>query len=111
MRNRRPNAWSTLKHPRKGQSPTNLGLHASLVVGDATIMASDVPGGRYQPKRSAYLALSVDSSTEAERIFNALSHGGEVFIPMQETFFAHRFAQFRDKFGVNWMILHDRSMH
>ena len=42
--------------------------------------------------RSAYLSLGVDSDAEAERIFSALSEGGEVFMPMQETFFASRFA-------------------
>jgi len=45
---------------------------------------------------------------EAERIFSALSEAGEVFIPIQETFFATRFAQLRDRFGINWMILHER---
>jgi PhnB protein len=60
--------------------------------------------------RSAYLSLNVDSDAEAERIFAALSGGGEVFIPMQETFFASRFAQTRDRFGINWMIMHERPM-
>jgi PhnB protein len=58
--------------------------------------------------RSAYLSLDVDSDAEAERIFSALSEGGEVFMPLQETFFATRFAQLRDRFGINWMIMHPR---
>jgi PhnB protein len=58
--------------------------------------------------RSAYLSLSVDSDAEAERIFSALSDGGEVFMSLQETFFASRFAQLRDRFGINWMIMHER---
>ena len=41
-------------------------------------------------------------------MFAALSDGGEVFMPMQETFFATRFAQLRDRFGINWMIMHER---
>jgi PhnB protein len=60
--------------------------------------------------RSAYLALSVDSNEEAERIYNALTEGGEVFMKMGETFFAHRFGQFRDKFGINWMVIHEKPM-
>jgi PhnB protein len=60
--------------------------------------------------RSAYLSLSVQSDTEAERIFSALSDGGQVFMPMQETFFATRFAQLRDRFGINWMITHERPI-
>jgi PhnB protein len=60
--------------------------------------------------RSAYLSLSVETDAEAERIFSALGDGGEVFIPIQETFFASRFGQLRDRFGINWMILHERQM-
>ena len=60
--------------------------------------------------RSAYLSLSVDTDAEAERIYAALSEGGEVFMSMQETFFASRFAQLRDRFGVLWMILHEKAM-
>ena len=71
-------------------------------------MAADVPGA--QPMRSAYLSLSVASSDEAERIYAALAEGGEVFMPMAETFFAFRFGQIRDKFGANWMIIHERPM-
>ncbi|HEX4286852.1 MAG TPA: VOC family protein [Terracidiphilus sp.] len=85
-------------------------LHASITLGDINVMASDVPDGRFQPMRSAYLSLSVDSDSEAERIYNVLSEGGEVFMPMGETFFATRFAQLRDKFGTLWMILHEKPM-
>jgi len=52
----------------------------------------------------------VESDAEAERIFSALSEGGEVFMPMEDTFFASRFGQLRDRFGLNWMILHERPM-
>ena len=81
-------------------------LHASLSIGGAVLMGSDVQGA--QPMRSAYLSLGVDSAEDAERVFAALSDGGEVFMPLQETFFASRFAQLRDRFGVNWMIVQQR---
>jgi PhnB protein len=79
-------------------------LHGTLAIADTTIMAADVP--KAEPMRSAYLTLSVDSNEEAERIHNALADGGEVLMAMNETFFAHRFGQVRDRFGINWMILH-----
>jgi PhnB protein len=60
--------------------------------------------------RSVYLCLSVDSDAEAERLFKLLSDGGEVFMPIQETFFATRFAQLRDRFGTSWMIIHEKPM-
>jgi PhnB protein len=83
-------------------------LHARISIGDTEIMGADIPNA--QPMRSAYLSLSVQNDGEAERIFSALSDSGEVFMPMQETFFATRFGQLRDRFGINWMIIHERPM-
>ena len=81
-------------------------LHARISIGGAELMGADIPSA--EPMRSAYLSLGVDSDAEAERIFEALSEGGAVFMPMQETFFATRFAQLRDRFGINWMIMRER---
>src|SRR5690349_23902412 len=63
---------------------------ARIRLGETVLMGSDVPGG-FQPMRSAYLYLSMDSPEEAERIYALLSEGGQVFMPMAETFFAVRF--------------------
>jgi PhnB protein len=49
-------------------------------------MASDIPPGTFQPMRSVYLSLGVDSGEEAERIFALLPDGGQVYMPMQEAF-------------------------
>ncbi len=83
-------------------------LHARIRIGETELMGADIPPERFQPMRSAYLSLVAGSSDEAERIYTILSDGGELFMPMQETFFAHRFAMLRDKFGTSWMILHER---
>ena len=85
-------------------------LYANMAIGETQLMGSDVPPERFQPTRSVYLSLAVDSSEEAERIFKLLNEGGEVFMPMAETFFAHRFGMLRDRFGTSWMILHDKPM-
>ena len=87
----------------------NAVLHARISVGGTELMGADIPSA--QPMRSAYLSLGVESDSEAERIFSALSEGGEVFMPIQETFFATRFGQLRDRFGINWMIIHERPMN
>jgi PhnB protein len=102
--------WSEMPDAAKHTPPgfEKAVLHAQIRLGEATVMASDVPG--FQPIRSVYLALGVKSNEEAERIYNLLAEGGEVYMPMGETFFAHRFGQLRDKFGVSWMIIHDRGM-
>jgi PhnB protein len=56
--------------------------------------------------RSSYLTLLVDAETEAERIYTALAEGGDVFMELQHTPFANRFAMLRDRFGASWMLLH-----
>lgn len=81
-------------------------LHARITVGGTDLLAADIPNA--EPMRSAYLTLACDSDSEAERIFAALSDGGRVLMAMEETFFASRFGQVRDRFGLNWMILHNR---
>ena len=83
-------------------------LHARITIAGVELSAADIPNA--EPMRSAYLTLNVDSDSEAERIYSALSDGGQVFIPIGETFFASRFGQLRDRFGINWSILHERAM-
>jgi PhnB protein len=85
-------------------------MHARINIAGTDLMASDVPPERFQPMQSVYLALSLDSTEEAERIYGLLSDGAEIFMPMQETFFAFRFGILRDKFGTSWMIIHERPM-
>jgi PhnB protein len=88
----------------------NYVLYANMATGETQVMGSDVPPERFQPMRSVYLSLAVDSSDDAERIYKLLSDGGEIFMPMAETFFAFKFGMLRDRFGTSWMILHQRPM-
>lgn len=83
-------------------------LHARIDIGETELFGADVPPDRFQPMRGAYLSLRVDSTDEAEHIWAVLSDGGQIFMPIQETFFAFRFGMLRDKFGTSWMILHER---
>ena len=83
-------------------------LHARMTIGETELLGADIPGA--QPMRSAYLTLVVGSTDEAERVYATLSDGGKVLMPMAETFFAFRFAQLRDRFGANWMIIHERPV-
>ena len=83
-------------------------LHARITIGGTQLLGADILHA--EPMRSAYLTLRVDSDSEAERIYTALGDGGRVLMPMEETFFASRFGQVQDRFGMNWMILHERPM-
>ena len=83
--------------------------HARMTIGQAELVGNDVPADRFQPIRSAYLYLTVDTPEDAERNYAALSEGGEVYMPLAETFFASRFAMLRDRFGVAWTLLCPRS--
>ena len=83
--------------------------YAQMSIGETELMASDVPPDRFQPMRSVYLTLTVESTGDAERIWAVLAEGGQIYMPIEETFFAHRFGQLRDRFGTSWMILYPKS--
>ena len=83
----------------------NAVLHARIEIGETILLGADIPPDRFQPMRSAYLTLMVDSVDEAERVYALLTQDGQVFMPMEEKFFARRFAMFRDRFGTSWMLL------
>jgi PhnB protein len=78
-------------------------LHAHLELGGAALLGADVPTA--EPIRSAYASLTLDSAAEAERVYALLSEGGQIFMKMERTFFAERFAMLRDRFGTSWMLL------
>lgn len=78
-------------------------LHAQIELAGVSIMGADVPTA--EPVRSAYLSVTVDTPEEAERLYGRLSDAGEVFMKMEKTFFANRFAMLRDRFGISWMLL------
>jgi len=79
-------------------------LHARFVVGDNVLMGSDCPPDRYDEPKGFSITLGIDTPQEAERVFAALSEKGKVCMPIQETFWAHRFGMVTDQFGVPWMI-------
>ncbi|MDE3114148.1 MAG: VOC family protein [Pseudomonadota bacterium] len=84
-------------------------MHAHLKAGTSSILGSDTPPANYSKPSGFGVALGVESNEEAERIFAALSDGGNVGMPMGETFFAHRFGMVTDRYGIPWMILHGKN--
>jgi PhnB protein len=80
-------------------------MHASVRIGDTTVMASD---GRCmgQPSFQGFsLTVTASDEAEAERLFNALADGGQVQMPLTRTFFSPRFGMAADRFGVSWMVI------
>ncbi len=80
-------------------------MHASLRIGEATVMASD---GQCKGKPSFQgfaLTLNAANEAEADRLFGALSDGGQVQMPLGKTFFSPRFGMVADRFGVSWMVI------
>src|SRR5262245_24200128 len=80
-------------------------LHARISLGGTDLLGADIPPDRFQPIRSVYLSLTFDTESETDRVYTLLADGGEVYIKMEETFFATRFAMLRDKFGTSWMLM------
>jgi PhnB protein len=80
-------------------------MHTAFMVGDSMMMASDGMCSGKAEFKGVSLSLTANDVPQAEKYFNALSNGGQVQMPMTETFFAKRFGMVQDKFGVSWMVL------
>jgi PhnB protein len=80
--------------------------HTRLVIGDFAIMGSDNPPTMETSMANEVVTVCyyVPDAAEAERVFKALSDKGVVQMPLQQTFFAHRFGMTTDRFGVKWMV-------
>jgi len=83
--------------------------HVALEIAgkDQILMASDAGTGHeanIQKNGNYYLSLEPESAEEAEQIYNKLSEGGTIIMPLDETDWAEKFAMFADKFGIQWMI-------
>lgn len=94
--------------PASNEVPAGFGdkiMHARLAVGDQVIMGSDCPPqAPFQGIHGISVSINVDRVVEAERVFKALAEGGQVQMPLAQTFWAARFGMLVDRFGVPWMI-------
>jgi len=80
-------------------------MHASLAVGDAILLGADSPAKYYQRAAGFSVNLQINNIAEAERVYKELSEGSQqISMPMAQTFWAARFAMFRDRYDIPWMI-------
>lgn len=86
-------------------------LHAVVEIGDTVLMASDRMGQTGHEGMSGFaITLNVETPEEAERLFAALAAGGQITMPLQETFWAKSFGMLVDRFGVPWMVNCEKPM-
>jgi PhnB protein len=93
--------------PMAEKTPTeqrNKIMNIQLTVGDMLLMGSDTLPDNFKTPQGFYVSLQFNDVAEAERVFEALSENGTVRMPLQETFWAARFAMLIDHFGTPWMI-------
>jgi PhnB protein len=79
-------------------------IHLRLEVGNRILMGSDAPPDRYSRPQGFSLSLITKDAAETERLFNELSKGGKVIMPLAKTFWSLSFAMFEDRFGISWMV-------
>jgi len=80
-------------------------LHGVIYFGDNTIMASDsYPGQQLKYGDSVSLSLALDGEAETTRVFNALSEGGKILMPLEKQFWGDFFGHFVDRYGTRWMV-------
>ena len=92
------------------ESEANKIMHIALPIGNSVLMANDVPGflGRVNENENrSKIFVSAESREEADKIFNGLSAGGTVEMPISDSPWGSYFAMFRDKYGIEWMVSFD----
>jgi PhnB protein len=79
-------------------------MHTSFRIGDSVLMASDGSCTGKGSFQGIQLAIQVNDAATADRVFNGLSEGGQVKMPLMQTFWSPRFGMLTDKFGIEWMV-------
>ncbi len=87
-------------------------MHVSLPIGNTILMGSDTSdefcsGGSFVKGNNFAISFNADSREGAEKIFNGLSSGGQVTMPLNDTFWGAYFGMCNDKFGIQWMVNYD----
>lgn len=95
------------------ESEANKIMHIALPIGNNILMANDVPefmGKTNENENRSKIAISAESKEEAEKLFNGLSVGGQVEMPLTDSPWGSYFGMFRDKYGIEWMIDFDSKL-
>ena len=82
-------------------------MHIALPVGKNVLMGNDVPefmGKINENENRSKISVSTESKEEADKIFNGLSDGGQIEMPIQDSPWGSYFGMFRDKYGIEWTV-------
>jgi PhnB protein len=85
-------------------------MHIALPIGTSVLMANDVPeimGRTNENENRSKIVIAADSREEADKIFNGLSMGGQIEMPIDDSPWGSYFGMFRDKYGIEWMVEYD----
>ncbi|NMH28834.1 VOC family protein [Flavobacterium silvaticum] len=89
------------------ENDANKIMHIALPIGQNMLMANDVPeflGRTNENENRSKISISAQSKAEADNLFNGLSEGGQIEVPIAESPWGSYFGMFRDKYGIEWMI-------
>lgn len=87
-------------------------MHIALPIGKSVLMANDVPevlGRTNENEHRSKIVIHAESKEEADRLFNGLSVGGQIEMPISESPWGTYFGMFRDKYGIEWMVDFDTN--
>ncbi|WP_130735843.1 VOC family protein [Flavobacterium sp. J27] len=88
-------------------------MHVTLPISKETcLMGSDTGGewaSSFQQGNNFSISINAESKAEADKLFTALSEGGQITMPMNQSFWGAYFGMFTDKFGINWMVNFDEQ--
>ena len=96
------------------ENEANKIMHIALPVGQNVLMANDVPesmGRTNENEHRSKISISTDSKEEADRLFNGLSAGGQIEMPITDSPWGSYFGMFRDKYGIEWMVEFDSAFN
>jgi PhnB protein len=96
------------------EKESNKIMHIALPIGKNLLMANDVPeilGRTNENENRSKISISAESKEEADKLFNGLSAGGQIEMPMEESPWGTYFGMFRDKYGIEWMVDYDPQFH
>ena len=94
------------------ESEANKIIHIALPIGKNVLMANDVPeilGKVNENENRSKISISAESKEEADKLFNGLSAGGQIEMPIADSPWGSYFGMFRDKYGIEWMVDFDQN--